>query len=43
MIQIQFKAKIKHIRTDKGVEFHMPEFYEANGTLHQKSYVATPQ
>ncbi|KAK2406745.1 putative mitochondrial protein [Trifolium repens] len=43
MIETQFNAKIKIIRSDNGVEFLMPEYYSSKGILHQRSCVETPQ
>uniref|UniRef100_A0A2N9HKX8 Integrase catalytic domain-containing protein n=1 Tax=Fagus sylvatica TaxID=28930 RepID=A0A2N9HKX8_FAGSY len=43
LIKTQFSATIKKIRSDNGLEFHMPSFYAQHGTLHQKSCVGTPQ
>lgn len=36
MANTQFKCKIKKIRTDNGVEFHMPKFFSSKGVIHQK-------
>lgn len=35
MVSTQFSAKIKIIRTDNGLEFHMPTYYTSLATLHQ--------
>jgi hypothetical protein len=43
MIQTQFHALIKHIRSDNGQEFSMPDFYASKGIIHQHSCVKTPQ
>ena len=43
LIKTQFSITIKKIRSDNGLEFQMPSFYAQHGTLHQKSYVGTPQ
>lgn len=43
MIHTQFESKIKQIKSDNGLEFHMPEFYKSHGIIHQKSCVYTPQ
>ena len=43
MVETQFNAKIKQVRSDNGPKFHMPEFYDSHGILHQKSCVYTPQ
>jgi hypothetical protein len=43
MIQTQFHALIKHIRSDNGQEFSMPDFYASKGIIHQHSCVETPQ
>ena len=39
MVHTQFEA----IRTNNGVEFHMLEFFNVDGIIHQHSYVYTPQ
>lgn len=31
------------MRSDNGLEFHLPEFYSDKGIVHQRSYVETPQ
>ena len=41
--EIQFDTHIKILRSDNGLEFHMPEFYKSVGTIHQTTYVYTPQ
>ena len=43
MIQTQFHALIKHIRSDNGQDFSMPDFYASKGIIHQHSCVETPQ
>ena len=43
MVHTQFELRIKAIRTNNGVEFHMLEFFNVDGIIHQHSYVYTPQ
>jgi hypothetical protein len=43
VVATQFNFKIKVLRSDNGVEFHMNEFLSSQGTLHQHSCVETPQ
>jgi len=43
MVATQFNLKIKTLRSDNGVEFHMDDFFSQHGTLHQLSCVETPQ
>jgi hypothetical protein len=43
MVETQFNAKIKSLRSDNGVEFHMSQFYASKGVIHQLSCVETPQ
>jgi len=43
LIQTQFHITPKHIRTDNGPEFLLPDFYASLGIVHQRSCVATPQ
>jgi transposase InsO family protein len=43
LIEIQYNAKIKIIRSDNGVEYIMPDYYSPKGILHQRSCVETPQ
>jgi hypothetical protein len=43
MVETQFNAKIKSLRSDNGVEFHMNQFYASKGVAHQLSCVETPQ
>ena len=43
MVHTQFELRIKVIRTDDGMEFHMPEFFNVDGIIHQHSYVYTLQ
>ena len=42
MIQTQFHALIKHIKSDNGQEFSMPDFYASKGIIYQHSCVETP-
>jgi hypothetical protein len=43
LVATQFNHKIKVLRSDNGVKFHMDEFSTSQGTLHQHSCVETPQ
>jgi len=43
LIENQFHITPKTLRSDNGLEFHMPSFYNAKGILHQKSCVEAPQ
>jgi hypothetical protein len=43
LVATQFNLKVKVLRYDNGVEFHMDEFLSNQGTLHQQSCVETPQ
>jgi hypothetical protein len=43
MIETQFNALVKTIRTDNGPEFLIPQFYASRGINHQTSCVETPQ
>ena len=44
MIERQFDAKVKVVRSDNSTEFNsMREYFEQNGILFQTSYVDTPQ
>jgi hypothetical protein len=43
LIETQFNTKVKTLRSDNGIEFHMPEFYQSKGIIHQLSCVETPQ
>jgi hypothetical protein len=42
LVATQFNLKVKVLRYDNGVEFHMDEFLSNQGTLHQHSCVETP-
>ena len=42
-IQEHTEKKVKAIRTDNGMEFHIPEFLNDNGIKHQKTCAYTPQ
>ncbi|XP_050217801.1 uncharacterized protein LOC126668656 [Mercurialis annua] len=42
-IETQFNTKIKCIRSDNGLEFHMPSFYDSKGIIHQTTCVYTPE
>ncbi|KAL4332005.1 hypothetical protein GQ457_07G011040 [Hibiscus cannabinus] len=43
MVETQFCAKVKCIRTDNAKEFDILDFYKAKGIQHQNSCVHTPQ
>lgn len=43
MVGTQFHSKVKVFRTDNWIEFNMRDFFASKGTLHQLSYVETPQ
>ena len=43
LVETQFQAKIKTLRSDNGVEFNMRDFYASKGIVHQLSCVETPQ
>jgi hypothetical protein len=43
LVQTQFSASIRILRSDNGLEFDMADFYAQQGTLHQTSCVGTPQ
>ena len=43
MVETQFNTKIKSLRSDNGIEFHMHQFYASKGVVHQLSCVETPQ
>jgi hypothetical protein len=43
LIETQFNTKVKTLRSDNGIEFHMPEFYQSKGIIHQLSCVETAQ
>ena len=43
MVTTQINVKIKQIRTDNALEFHMPNFFNSNGIIHQQTCVYTPQ
>ena len=46
MVNTQFEAQVKVIRSDNGWEFTsglMKKFYREHGIIHQTSYVNTPQ
>ncbi|XP_050217429.1 uncharacterized protein LOC126668266 [Mercurialis annua] len=42
-VNTQFKAKVKCIRTDDGLEFHMPSFYDSKGIIHHTTCIYTPE
>lgn len=43
MVENQFNAKIKCIRSDNGLEFKQLNFCSSKGILHRLSCVETPQ
>lgn len=43
MVGTQFNSKVKQVRTDNGMEFHMPDFFNTHGILPQKTCAYTPQ
>jgi hypothetical protein len=43
LIEKQFSATVKHIRSDNGFEFNTPSYYSSKGIIHQTSCVFTPQ
>lgn len=40
-VQVQFGMVVKYVRSDNGVEFLMPLYFEEKGIFHQKSCVST--
>ena len=42
MIETQFGAKIKCLRSDNGTKFFMKDFFKSKGILHQLTCVETP-
>lgn len=42
-IETQFQTKIQMVRSDNGMEFSMPDFFDAKGIIHQMSCVYTLQ
>lgn len=43
LVANQFNTMVKILRSDNGIEFQMPEFYQSKGIVHQLSCVETPQ
>ncbi|GAB2289286.1 hypothetical protein Dimus_038040 [Dionaea muscipula] len=43
LVETQFSTKIKCLRSDNGMEFHMPDFYTSKGIVHHLSCVETLQ
>lgn len=43
LVETQFNLMVKVIRTNFGTEFHLPDFFNSKGAIHQHSCVATPQ
>ena len=43
MVTTQFNVKIKQTSTNNALEFHMPDFFNSNGIIHQQTWVYTPQ
>jgi len=42
-VETQFNTKVKILRSDNGLEFQLPAFYQSKGIIHQLSCVETPQ
>ncbi|CAN1303399.1 Retrovirus-related Pol polyprotein from transposon RE2 [Linum perenne] len=43
MLETQFKRKVKVIRSDQGKKFHMTDYFNEQGIIHQMSCVQTPE
>ncbi|CAN1779045.1 Retrovirus-related Pol polyprotein from transposon RE1 [Linum perenne] len=43
MVENQFERKVKVIRSDQGKEFHMTDYFNDHGIIHQMSCVQTPE
>jgi hypothetical protein len=43
MVENQFDAKVKKIRSDNGPEFNLKQFFDSKGIIHQKICVESPQ
>jgi hypothetical protein len=43
LIETQFSATVKHIRSDNGSEFDTPSYYSSKGIIHQTICVSTSQ
>ena len=43
MVEAQFNAKIKCVRSDNGFEFFLKHFFADKGIIYQLSFVQTPQ
>jgi hypothetical protein len=43
MLEVQFNAVVKRVRTDNGPEFLIPQFYASKGIIRENSCVETPQ
>jgi hypothetical protein len=43
LVETQFDSKVKCLRSDNGIEFQMPVFYQSKCIIHQLRYVETPQ
>lgn len=42
LVSTQFNSKVKVIRSDNGMEFHLPIFYSTYGIIHQRTCVEAP-
>lgn len=41
-VKTQFAGMIKHVRSNKGIEFGLQKFFTKNGIIHQLTCVETP-
>lgn len=43
LVNTQFGAKVKYLRSDNGAELQMQDFFHKNGIIHQRTCVEIPQ